>query len=301
MKWLRGISLILTLVSGLLILVFLTPASGWRAFDVATGSMKPAIAPGSLVITHQAPVRSLRVGQVVTYRNPAHPDQTITHRIVGLKPNGAVMNVATKGDANRIADPPFAAGRIVGRVDLTVPGLGAAATWLRSPLVALVVVIVPATIVIIGELGILWQLLSEAVEPARRRRWVDGLMRRPMVGAGLVVLCMLALGSTVGVTWAALTTQASLTGNHIGIAVSTPTPTLKPTTSPTPAATPAPTPSPTSNSDDECNITIQNTAPGSVNQVTCTRQSSVQANAGTTSISVTSSSTSTSSVGVSHP
>jgi signal peptidase I len=299
MKWLRGISLILTLVSGLLILVFLTPASGWRAFDVATGSMKPAIAPGSLVVTHQASVRSLRVGQVVTYRNPAHPDQTITHRIVGLKANGAVLNVITKGDANRIADPPFAAGRIVGRVDLTVPGLGATATWLRSPLVALVVVIVPATIVIIGELGILWQLLSEAVEPVRRRRWVDGLMRRPMVGAGLVVLCMLALGSTVGVTWAALTTRASLTSNHIGIAVATPTP--APTASPTPAATPTATPSPTPNSDDECNITIQNTAPGSVNQVTCTRQSSVQADAGTTSISVMSSSTSTSSVGVSHP
>jgi signal peptidase I len=290
MKWFKNTSLILTLVSGFLMLVFLTPSSGWRAFDVATGSMKPAINPGSLVLTHQAPAWSLKVGQVVTYLSPANPKQTITHHIVALRTDHGLTQVTTKGDANHSADPTFAAGRIVGRVDAVVPGAGSAASWLRSPIVALIVVIIPAIIVIIGEMGVLWRLLSESVEPERRRvrRLVDGLSHRPVISLAVAVLLLVGLASGVGVTWAALTSKATLTGNHITIATPTPTPTASPTASPSPAPTGTP---------GECgDVTISNTAPGSVNRITCTN-SSIQTQSDSTSINVTTTNTSTTSVG----
>src|SRR6185312_1351388 len=64
------------------VLLFNWGALGWKALSVPTGSMRPHIPPGSLVLMHRVPVASINVGDVITYTNPLHPNSTITHRVI---------------------------------------------------------------------------------------------------------------------------------------------------------------------------------------------------------------------------
>ena len=68
--------------------------SPYRLFVVRSDSMEPAFPVGCVVISERVgDGTELRVGDVVTYKNPAVPF-TITHRIVEVTERGFV----TKGD-----------------------------------------------------------------------------------------------------------------------------------------------------------------------------------------------------------
>jgi signal peptidase len=70
-------------------------------FDtVLTGSMRPGIQPGDVVVVRPVPTDELKVGDVIAYLPPAHTTPVL-HRIVSIDPSG----LATKGDANNVADP----------------------------------------------------------------------------------------------------------------------------------------------------------------------------------------------------
>jgi signal peptidase len=70
-------------------------------FDtVLTGSMRPGIQPGDVVMVRAVPTRELKVGDVIAYLPPAHTTPVL-HRIVSIDSSGLV----TKGDANNVADP----------------------------------------------------------------------------------------------------------------------------------------------------------------------------------------------------
>lgn len=225
MKWIRMTSQIIAMVGGLILLVLLMSQSGWRALNVATGSMSPAIKPSSLVIIHKVPQSKLKVGDVVTYMAPAGNGQTITHRIVKVEERHGARWITTKGDANEVADRPFAAGRVVGRVLIAAPGLGGLAQSLRTPGLALAVVILPASWVIIAEMRTLWRI------------W-----RGPSLAGGLTQLGVMALAATVifsiSSTRAELRDQVGMTGNTIRVVA--PAPSVTPSPSPTPSMTASP-------------------------------------------------------------
>lgn len=70
-------------------------------FDtVLTGSMRPGIQPGDVVMVRAVPTDELKVGDVIAYLPPAHTTPVL-HRIVSIDSSGLV----TKGDANNVADP----------------------------------------------------------------------------------------------------------------------------------------------------------------------------------------------------
>jgi signal peptidase len=70
-------------------------------FDtVLTGSMRPGIQPGDVVVVRPVPTDELKVGDVIAYLPPAHTTPVL-HRIVSIDSSGLV----TKGDANNVADP----------------------------------------------------------------------------------------------------------------------------------------------------------------------------------------------------
>lgn len=70
-------------------------------FDtVLTGSMRPGIQPGDVVMVRAVPTDELKVGDVIAYLPPAHTIPVL-HRIVSIDSSGLV----TKGDANNVADP----------------------------------------------------------------------------------------------------------------------------------------------------------------------------------------------------
>lgn len=143
-----------------LIVLFLTPIGGWKALDVLTGSMKPTIQPGDLVLIHRVHMTEIRPGDIITYTNPADPRQTITHRVQSKPVIGGVQMIVTKGDANATADRPFPAGRVVGKVVGHVPMIGRLINWLHNPYGLAALVIIPGLIVIWAEIRNLRRALA---------------------------------------------------------------------------------------------------------------------------------------------
>lgn len=90
---------------------------------IMTGSMRPHMPPGTVVLAE--PQARYQPGDVITFTNPY--GHTVTHRIVGLSPNGRFI---TKGDANDAADgwriaPKAVQGEVVG----TIPYVGKVRLW----------------------------------------------------------------------------------------------------------------------------------------------------------------------------
>lgn len=81
----------------------------YEAYVVRTGSMSPTIPAGSVVIVEPVPPLALKEGDILSYRRPASPPITVTHRIVFLRVNDDPYNPAplirTQGDANGVPDP----------------------------------------------------------------------------------------------------------------------------------------------------------------------------------------------------
>ena len=77
---------------------------GYQALLMTTGSMRPAVNPGDLVILRSVDPADIRVGDVITFREPVGSHLLVTHRVVAIAatPDGPVFR--TKGDANAVAD-----------------------------------------------------------------------------------------------------------------------------------------------------------------------------------------------------
>lgn len=107
--------------------------SGWIGLTVVIGdSMKPTLESGDLVLTQPQP--SYSVGEVIVFTVPigqAGEGARVIHRITGEASSG----FETTGDNRDGADmwEPTEAD-IVGTPWLTVPHVGSALLWLRSPL-----------------------------------------------------------------------------------------------------------------------------------------------------------------------
>jgi len=287
-------------VSGILLVVFLWPRSGWRVYRVVTGSMTPAIPQGSLVVDHTLSPRNYRIGQVVTYKDPYSPGQTITHRIVSKSTLGGsnIPTFVTKGDANRIADKPIVGGNIVGEVAWHVPYAGRVLGWLKIPAVFVILIIIPALIIIFDELRLLIRILDATkaskedkhnhddtppsggghravphpptAPPRPRRRGVDTIARHAAV---LLLVAGFSLGVTV--TYAKLTARATLADNTITTAT-------LPVNGVCPPGTTI--------------ASITNTGPGSHNQITVTNICTINVS-NTTTVNINNSSSQTSSSG----
>ena len=119
--------------------VGLGPRTGrYAVLTVLTGSMRPTAAPGSLAVVTPVPIRTLRVGDVITYRIPVDDHRVVTHRIVEIRDEGTGQpTVRTKGDANDSADPWTATlqGDVAWELRFDLPRFGTLVRALRSPVV----------------------------------------------------------------------------------------------------------------------------------------------------------------------
>ncbi|GAA1521764.1 hypothetical protein GCM10009827_042160 [Dactylosporangium maewongense] len=95
-----------------------------------TGSMRPGIAPGDLVVSAPVAPERVRPGQVVVVEDPARPGPLLVHRVVRRNADGTLT---TKGDANSTEDPAAVpATGVRGLARLRVPKAGLPALWLRE-------------------------------------------------------------------------------------------------------------------------------------------------------------------------
>jgi signal peptidase I len=93
---------------------------------VLTGSMRPGIEPGDLVVTRPVDPNRLQIGQIVTFQPVSGDPTLVTHRIVDLTRNlqGETLTIITRGDANGSDDAPLVPGQIMGRVIYRIPRIG---------------------------------------------------------------------------------------------------------------------------------------------------------------------------------
>lgn len=98
-------------------------------YVVTSGSMSPAVSPGSLVLSRKGDYKD---GDIVVFVSPESSD-ILTHRIVGFSQD--LKKVKTKGDANAFEDPGIVdLKNIIGKVYLIIPCLGYGVDFLgRKP------------------------------------------------------------------------------------------------------------------------------------------------------------------------
>jgi signal peptidase I len=117
-------------------MVFYRPVHGYAVNVVLSGSMRPSIQPGGLVITWKEGLEGYRIGTVVTFHVPKNPSLIVTHRITKRYLNSyGIMLMNTKGDANRAEDDwSIMSGNIIGRQAGYVPYVGYVIQALKSRL-----------------------------------------------------------------------------------------------------------------------------------------------------------------------
>ncbi|CAN5386144.1 signal peptidase I [soil metagenome] len=145
---------------------------GDQLLSVQSGSMVPAFRPGDAVATRKVRVEDLRVGDIVSYLNPADNRVKVTHRLINI--NYLTGKMITEGDALDLQDVPFPNRLITGKVYRVIPNLGYIIDWLHEPEGLIIVVYTPAAFI----------LVSEAKRLARRHTrpyyQLNGFRRRVM-------------------------------------------------------------------------------------------------------------------------
>lgn len=143
---------------------------GWERYVIVSGSMTGTYGRGSLVFDEVVPVKSLKVGDVITYKPPrgAGPTGLVTHRIssIGKDPKNGAPVFRTKGDANKVADPwTFVLpDKRQARVVTGIPHVGFALAALAQRQFRMLLVGVPAALIALIVLGGVWREAGREAE-----------------------------------------------------------------------------------------------------------------------------------------
>lgn len=119
------------LLALLLVLVALVAAAaaGFRLMTIRTGSMRPTLQPGDVVVSRYEPAERLRHGDIVTFNDPGLRAM-VTHRVVSVRAEGTSVLVATKGDANAVGETwRVPRSKAIAREVFRVPTLSPIVEW----------------------------------------------------------------------------------------------------------------------------------------------------------------------------
>ena len=110
----------------LVIAVLVPRLAGATPYTILTGSMRPGMPPGTLVVVKPVDAESIGVGTVITYQLESGKPTVVTHRVVGASLNGnGTRTLITQGDANNTPDAQEVLPvQIKGKLWYSVPYLG---------------------------------------------------------------------------------------------------------------------------------------------------------------------------------
>gem|GEM_PF-1624581 len=107
---------------------------GYSYFTVLTSSMQDEIPKGSFILVHKTDPQDLQIGDNITYLRDQ--STSVTHKIIGIQENyqdSGARGFITKGVNNENPDNDIVhAANVVGKVTLSLPGVGAAISYLRA-------------------------------------------------------------------------------------------------------------------------------------------------------------------------
>jgi signal peptidase len=151
-------AMVFGVIGGIALLILAPVVLGWRPYTVLTGSMRPGIQPGDVVMDRPVSITDAHVGDVVTFSDPTRHGNLVTHRIRSIAHRAEATDVETRGDANNTSERwTIATKDRVGMVVYTLPKIGRIATAIRNPIGILLIVVVPVLLIGFGVLRKIWQ------------------------------------------------------------------------------------------------------------------------------------------------
>jgi signal peptidase len=150
------------LVLACLVWVTLPKVLGARPFVVLTGSMAPALPVGSVALVRPVQADQVRVGDILTFYHPESRSRAlITHRVIEVTAVGGGREFRTQGDANDLPDDwVVSQSNVYGTVSDVVPYMGYVTEVIQSRLGFLLLMGVPGSIIVVGEISNIWQQLA---------------------------------------------------------------------------------------------------------------------------------------------
>lgn len=104
---------------------------GYKFYTVLTGSMKPTINPGSLVIVKETNPEGIKSGDIISFGSD-HTNNVTTHRVKKVVKEENIKFI-TQGDANNVEDPmPISSNLLLGKVVNFIPIIGATMIFIQS-------------------------------------------------------------------------------------------------------------------------------------------------------------------------
>lgn len=123
---------------------------GYSAMSVLSGSMRPYLEPGDMIVDRAVKAKEIIVGDVITYRVGT---SIVTHRVVEIMEKDNKVYFLTRGDANNTDDGrPIEEIQLIGRVSFKIPKGGYVARFIRSPIGILIIIGIPIMFMLAGEL-----------------------------------------------------------------------------------------------------------------------------------------------------
>lgn len=123
------------LALALLAVLLLARLAGYRPLIEYSGSMRPALNAGDVLVSQAVPAQSVRTGEIVSFTDPALGGRLVTHRVRAVHSAEKRVYFVTRGDANAVPERwSVPRGASVAKVDFRVPDLGWATAWMNSAL-----------------------------------------------------------------------------------------------------------------------------------------------------------------------
>lgn len=86
------------------IAVLIPRIAGATPYVVLTGSMRPTMPPGTMVVVRPVKTGDVGIGDVITYQLKSGEPTVVTHRVVAMAKFRGEPIFRTQGDANNVAD-----------------------------------------------------------------------------------------------------------------------------------------------------------------------------------------------------
>lgn len=163
-RWRRAAKIASSILLSCVVLsILLTTAAmalGLVRFTVVdSGSMRPTLNPGDVVLMESERPVDVADGQIVAFHPPGEPRVTVIHRIRFIERAKHEIIIRTKGDANNAGDPWRAtiAGNTVWREVLKVPWAGYLVAWSQQPAIRVAVLGIMLILAVGILLGWIWR------------------------------------------------------------------------------------------------------------------------------------------------
>ena len=178
----------------------------FQSLVVMSGSMEPKIHVGSVAIVK--PSEDIKTGDIITFSDPRDPTSLVTHRIESIE--NEIFK--TKGDANNTPDNwEVTKDNIVGKFLFSVPYLGYAVNFAKQPPGFLLLILFPALLIIINEIGSIKKEFGKKYEKKGENKTT--------VAAMAIGVAFLTFAFSSGKTLALFSDTETSSGNTITVGV----------------------------------------------------------------------------------